>query len=70
MYTGDSLTLKVTNAPGKLTWKSSNKNVATINSKGKVVAKRTGKQEFLLAAEDGVHPVILRLWIKNIKIHQ
>ena len=43
MYTGDSLTLKVTNAPGKLTWKSSNKNVATINSKGKVVAKRTGK---------------------------
>lgn len=43
MYTGDSLTLKVTNAPGKLTWKSSNKNVATISSKGKVVAKRTGK---------------------------
>ena len=42
MYTGDNLTLKVTNAPGKLTWKSSNKNVATINSNGKVVAKKAG----------------------------
>ncbi len=35
-------TLKVTNASGKITWKSSNEKVATVNSKGVVTAKNAG----------------------------
>lgn len=34
--------LKVKNAKRRIVWKSSNKKVATVNSKGKVVAKRKG----------------------------
>ena len=41
--TGKSLALKVANTKGKVTWKSSDPSVATINSLGKVTAKKTGK---------------------------
>lgn len=40
---GKSLALKMINTKGKVTWKSSNSSVATINSLGKVTAKKTGK---------------------------
>lgn len=43
MTIGKSLALKVTNTKGKITWKSSDPSVATINSLGKVTAKKTGK---------------------------
>lgn len=43
MTIGKSLALKVTNTKGKATWKSSDPSVATINSLGKVTAKKTGK---------------------------
>lgn len=40
---GKSFTLKVKNTGGKkVTWKSSNKKVATVSKKGKVTAKRAG----------------------------
>lgn len=38
-----SMQLKMQWQKGKVTWKSSNKKVATVNSKGKVVAKKKGK---------------------------
>ena len=41
--TGKSLALKTTNTKGRVTWKSSDTSVATINSLGKVTAKKTGK---------------------------
>lgn len=40
---GKTFTLKVKNADGKkVTWKSSNKKVATVSKKGKVTAKKAG----------------------------
>lgn len=43
IITGKSLALKTANTKGKVTWKSSDPSVATINSLGKVTAKKTGK---------------------------
>lgn len=40
---GKSLTLKTANTKGTVIWKSSDPSVATINSLGKVTAKKTGK---------------------------
>ncbi|HIR27934.1 MAG TPA: Ig domain-containing protein [Candidatus Choladousia intestinigallinarum] len=39
---GKTLTLKLSGTNQKVTWKSSNKNVATVSSKGKVTAKKAG----------------------------
>ena len=39
---GKTKTLKLLNAKGKVQWSSSRKNIATINSKGLVRAKKTG----------------------------
>lgn len=39
---GSTYTLKVTGTKSKVTWSSSNKKVATVNSKGKVTAKSPG----------------------------
>lgn len=39
---GSTYTLKVKKASGKVKWKSSKKSVATVSSKGKVTAKKTG----------------------------
>ncbi len=40
---GKSTTLKITGTKSKITWSSSNKAVATVNTKGKVTAKKAGK---------------------------
>ena len=40
---GNKYTLKITGTSKKVKWKSSNKKVATVNSKGKVTAKKAGK---------------------------
>lgn len=42
LYTGFGATLKVTGGTGKITWSSSNKKIATVNSKGYVSAKKSG----------------------------
>lgn len=42
VYVGKSTQLKVTGTTKKVTWKSSNKKVATVTSKGKVTAKKKG----------------------------
>lgn len=53
-----SQTLKAVAAPAtaanqKVTWKSSNKKVATVNSKGKVTAKKKGTVTITATAKDG-----------------
>lgn len=40
---GKKKTLKLKNATGKITWKSSKKSVAAVNKKGVVTAKKAGK---------------------------
>lgn len=42
LYTGDKSALKLKGATGKVTWKTSNKNVAAVSSKGVVTAKKKG----------------------------
>lgn len=42
LYVGKSSTLKVTGTKSKVKWSSSNKNIATVTSKGKVTAKMAG----------------------------
>lgn len=39
---GETLTLKLSSAKGKVTWKSSKKNVAAVSQNGVVTAKKTG----------------------------
>lgn len=43
VYVGKFTQLKVTGTKKKVTWKSSNKKVATVSTKGKVTAKKKGK---------------------------
>ena len=40
---GKTLQLKISGTKKKIVWKSTNKKIATVNSKGKVTAKRNGK---------------------------
>ena len=42
LYVGKSATLKVTGTKSKAKWSSSNKSVATVSSKGKVIANMAG----------------------------
>lgn len=43
IYVGSSKVLKVKGTSGKVKWSSNRKSVATVNSKGKVTAKKAGK---------------------------
>lgn len=42
LYIANTYTLKVIGAKQKISWSSSNRKVATVNSKGKVTAKKKG----------------------------
>lgn len=42
LYNSDTYKLKVTGGKGKITWKSSNKKIATVSKKGVVKAKKGG----------------------------
>ena len=58
MFVGKSLTLKPTLAPSnasikKLTWKSTNKAIATVDSSGKVTAVKAGKATISATTTDG-----------------
>lgn len=62
LYIGSNYTLKVKKASGKVKWTSGKKSVATVSSKGKVVAK---KRERLNTAKIGSKKLICRLTVKN-----
>ncbi len=62
---GKSTTLKVTGTKKKVTWSSSNKKVATVNSKGKVTAKKKGIA-YITAKADGL-TVKSKITVQNKK---
>ena len=58
LKTRKTQTLKAVVSPAsaanrKVTWKSSNKKIATVNSKGKVTAKKAGTVKITATAKDG-----------------
>lgn len=62
---GKTLTLKVTGTKKKVTWKSSNKKVATVSTKGKVTAKKKGTAT--ITAKVGKKKLTCKITVKNKK---
>lgn len=50
---GFSQKISVSDAEGEITWTSSNNSVATVNSAGKVTAKKAGSAKIIATTEDG-----------------
>ena len=65
LYVGNKLTLKVKNTKKKVTWTSSNKSVATVNSKGKVTAKK--KDSATITAKVGNKKYKCKITVKQSK---
>lgn len=80
LINGKNCTLKATITPKnatnkKVTWKSSNKNVATVDKNGKVVAKRRGTCTITVSATDGsgvnaVCKVTVKQLVTSIKLNK
>ncbi len=65
LHRPNSATLKVTGTTMKVKWKSSNKDVATVNSKGKVTAKKAGK--VTITATVGGKELKCKVTVKGMK---
>ena len=63
MYKGYTYKLKITGTKKKVTWSSSNKSKATVNSKGKVYVKKNGK--VTITAKVGGKKYKCKVTIKN-----
>lgn len=59
---GQSKTLRVKTV-GKVRWSSSNKTIVTVNSKGKIVARRAGKAK--ITAKYGKKKAVFVVTVKN-----
>lgn len=64
LYNGTSLQLKLSNAKGKVTWKSSNKKVASVTGKGKVKALTPGKAT--ITATNGGKKYTCKITVKSV----
>ena len=65
LYVGKSVRLKVKGTKKKAKWKSSNKKVASVSSKGKVSAKKKGTAR--ITAKIGKKKLVCRVTVKNKK---
>lgn len=65
LYVGKSVRLKVKGTKKKAKWKSSNKKVAVVSSKGKVSAKKKGTAR--ITAKVGKKKLVCRVTVKNKK---
>lgn len=52
LYVGQAFSLKITGTKKKITWKSSDSNIANVSSSGKVTAKSEGKVTITASFED------------------
>ncbi|MBQ9014992.1 MAG: Ig-like domain-containing protein [Firmicutes bacterium] len=69
MKKGKKKTLKATVSPSNaankaVTWKSSNKKVATVTSKGVVKAKKKGKATITVTTKDGKKKATCKITVK------
>ena len=66
---GNSLTLKATpsNKSAKVTWTSSDKNIATVDSNGKVTAKMAGSVTITASTSDSVGKCVITVLYKDVK---
>ena len=60
---GESITLKITGTKSKVTWKSSNKKVASVSPKGKVTAKKKGT--VTITAKMGKKKLTCKITVKD-----
>lgn len=60
---GESVVLKVEGTTKKITWKSSNKKVATVTKKGKVTGKKVGKAT--ISAKIGKKTIKCRITVQS-----
>ncbi|MDY3919139.1 MAG: Ig-like domain-containing protein [Candidatus Limivivens sp.] len=65
---GQSQTLKVTGATGKITWSSSQKSIASVNSKGKVTAKKKGTAA--ITAKFGKNKLVCKVTVETPSLNK
>ena len=65
LYEGNTKTIKLTGAYTKVTWSTSNKNVATV-SNGKIVAKKAGTVH--ITAKIGNKSYVCKVTVKNLSL--
>ncbi|MCR0567862.1 Ig-like domain-containing protein [[Clostridium] innocuum] len=63
LYKKKTYTLKINNNSNKVSWSSSNKKIATVNSKGKVTAKKAGK--VTITGKIGKKKYTCKITVKN-----
>ncbi|MCH5268347.1 MAG: Ig-like domain-containing protein [Lachnospiraceae bacterium] len=63
LYIGNSVTLKLKNTKKKVTWKSTNKSVATVSQKGVVKAKKQGSCK--VTAKTASHKYVCKVIVKK-----
>ncbi len=73
LYVTDTYTLKPTVSPSNasnkgVTWKSSNKNVVTVNSSGKVTAVGKGTATVTCTTKDGGYKATCKITVKKISV--
>lgn len=70
MISGRTYTLKAKkyNISGKVTWKSSNSKIASVNSKGKITAKKAGLTD--ITAKCGKYTAVCKVRVVNAKLNK
>lgn len=69
VYVGDTKTLKATSTPSneKILWSSSNTKVATVNSSGKITAKKAGTATIIAKIQNTSIKKTCKVTVKNVE---